>query len=1038
MKSRGNHFLGMCARLCFALGTVGLTWSTPIVTSVAVNPQPLIKGAGFTINVTASPDVTQGTATVDFRPAATVILRVVLSKQGAVWTGGGTIPNTVSDGAQATVKALMFDSARALGEASVQLQVEAPVTAIDNSGVTASFNTGGVLTIFGTANNNSIIVSRDAAGKILVNSGAVSVTGGTPTVANTSLIQVFGLAGNDTITLNESNGALPSANLFGGAGNDTLTGGSGNDQLFGQEGNDTLFGKGGNDLLFGGAGNDTLVGGDGNDQVFGESGNDRMIWNPGDDTDLMEGGEGDDTVEINGGNGAEVFTVTANGTRVRFDRLSPAPFSIDIGTTENLVLNANGGDDSFSATGNLAPLIKITVDGGAGNDTILGSNGADILIGGDGNDFIDGQQGNDTIFLGAGNDVFQWDPGDGSDTVEGQGGTDTMIFNGSNVSDVFEASANGGRLRFTRNIGNVVMDCNGIEKIQVFARGGSDSLTVDDLTGTDVVQLDVSLEGTAGSGTGDGQADTVIVNGTNGPDSISVVGSGASVSVTGLRPLVNITQLEGNLDSLIVNALGGNDNVSAATLPAAIVKLTIDGGSGNDTLTGSAGADVILGGAGNDNISGRRGDDVILAGPGDDTFTWSPGDGSDTVEGQDGTDTMVFVGANIAENIDISANGSRVRFFRDIGNVTMDLHDIETIEYDALGGADNIVIGSLVGTDVTKVNVNLQGPNPGGDGAPDTVTVNATEGADAFGAAGSGQDLTVFGLSAVVNITFSEAANDRLILNALGGDDVVDLSNLQAGVIQATINGGPGADFLIGSQGNDLIVGGTGADVALCGAGDDVFVWNPGDGSDTIEGQGGTDRLLFNGANIAEKIDISANGGRVRFTRDVGNVTMDCNDVEMIDFNALGGADTMTVNDLIGTDLTTIGFNLAGSNGLGDGAADTVILSATTGNDDVIVSGNSSGLAVLGLKAVVTILGSEPTNDRLVINLLAGNDALDASGLAAGAIQLVADGGSGNDTLVGSEGDDNLIGGEGDDILIGGPGADVLDGGAGNNTVIQN
>src|SRR5688572_33136882 len=139
-----------------------------------------------------------------------------------------------------------------------------------------------------------------------------------------------------------------------------------------------------------------------------------MIWNPGDDTDLNEGGAGNDTVEVNGGNGAEVFTATANGARVRFDRLDPAPFAIDIGTSEKLVVNMNGGNDSFSATGNLAALISVTVDGGAGNDTILGSNGADLLLGGADDDFIDGQQGNDTAFLGSGNDVFQWDPGDGS------------------------------------------------------------------------------------------------------------------------------------------------------------------------------------------------------------------------------------------------------------------------------------------------------------------------------------------------------------------------------------------------------------------------------------------------------------------------------------------------------------------------------------------------------------------------------------------------------------------------------------------------
>src|SRR6476620_10865294 len=129
-----------------------------------------------------------------------------------------------------------------------------------------------ILTELGAATDNSLITSRDAAGNILVNGGAVPIAGGNPTVANTRLIQVFGQAGNDTITLNEAVGALPAANLFGGAGNDTLTGGSGGDQLFGQAGNDTLLGKGGFDFLFGGTDNDTLTGGDADDQVFGESG----------------------------------------------------------------------------------------------------------------------------------------------------------------------------------------------------------------------------------------------------------------------------------------------------------------------------------------------------------------------------------------------------------------------------------------------------------------------------------------------------------------------------------------------------------------------------------------------------------------------------------------------------------------------------------------------------------------------------------------------------------------------------------------------
>ena len=166
-----------------------------------------------------------------------------------------------------------------------------------SAAVTAQFNPGlGQLTLFGDGLDNNIVISRNAAGAILINGGAVSVAGGSPTVANTTLIQVFGQGGNDVITLNETNGALPRANLFGSSGHDTLTGGSGGDQLFGQAGNDTLLGHGGFDFLFGGSENDTLTGGDADDQVFGESGDDQMVWNPGDDTDLNEGGAGVDTV----------------------------------------------------------------------------------------------------------------------------------------------------------------------------------------------------------------------------------------------------------------------------------------------------------------------------------------------------------------------------------------------------------------------------------------------------------------------------------------------------------------------------------------------------------------------------------------------------------------------------------------------------------------------------------------------------------------------------------------------------------------------
>ena len=432
-------------------------------------------------------------------------------------------------------------------------------------------------------------------------------------------------------------------------------------------------------------------------------------------------------------------------------------------------------------------------------------------------------------------------------------------------------------------------------------------------------------------------------------------------------------------------------------------------------------------------MTGGRGDDVALLGAGNDTFIWNPGDGSDVVEGQAGTDTLLFNGANIAEDIDIVANGARALFLRDIANITMDLDDVENIQFNALGGADDITVGDLSGTDVKQVNLDLsaQAGSGQGDGAADTVTVNGTQGSDAITVASSGASVVVNGLAAKVTIAGAEGASDSLVVNGQGGDDTINASGLNAGQVKLTINAGLGNDTITGSKGDDFINGGDGNDLALMGAGNDTFVWNPGDDNDTVDGQAGADTLLFNGAVIGEKIDISANGGHARLTRDVANITMDLDNVETIDVQAKGGVDLITVNDLSQTDVSKVKVDLGGA----DGAADTIVINATNGDDAIVVTNNNGVITVSGLGADVEITGFEAANDRIVINGLGGDDVIEASGLSG--IQLTANGGDGDDVLVGSPGNDVLTGGAGDDVLIGGAGQDVLDGGPGSNVVIQ-
>ena len=128
--------------------------------------------------------------------------------------------------------------------------------------------------------------------------------------------------------------------------------------------------------------------------------------------------------------------------------------------------------------------------------------------------------------------------------------------------------------------------------------------------------------------------------------------------------------------------------------------------------------------------------------------------------------------------------------------------------------------------------------------------------------------------------------------------------------------------------------------------------------------------MLFNGAGIAEHVDLSANGSRLKFFRLEGNITMDTAGVERVDFIALGGADVVTVNDLAGTDVETVNTNLAASIGgnAEDGQNDQVIVNGTNGNDKIDVGGDAAGGSD-GTWALVAIQHQEPS-DKLDVKAL--------------------------------------------------------------------
>ena len=464
--------------------------------------------------------------------------------------------------------------------------------------VTASFSAAdGTLTVMGDDLDNVITVDADPAGNLQVNGGAVAISGGTPTLANTVQINVHGLGGDDEISVNGP-GSFPPSLLEGG------------------DGNDTLIGSDGIDMLVGGIGNDTLIGRKGNDSMFGDDGDDLLIWNNGDNNDLMEGGAGNDTVQVNGADGAgDDFSVNPNGARVRFDRNNLIPFNLDIGTSETLDVNGLAGDDIIAAApAGLASLIALDFDGGAGNDTLIGSDGADILRGGADDDVLIGGKGDDSMFGDDGDDLLIWNNGDNNDLMEGGAGNDTVQVNGADAAgDNFNVARNGSRVRFRRtNLIPFTLDVGTTENMEINEQGGNGIITVSSLMGVADLQA-IIVSGGAGN--------DVIIGSSHSPSTIQFIADGGDG---------HDVILGSNGDDILFGG-SGND--------------VLNGRAGNDRLFGGAGNDILFGGAGNDILSGGRGNDVLFGGAGNDILFGDEdrdllfgGAGNDLLDGGSGFD----------------------------------------------------------------------------------------------------------------------------------------------------------------------------------------------------------------------------------------------------------------------------------------------------------------------------------------------------------------------------------------------------------------
>ncbi len=632
----------------------------------------------------------------------------------------------------------------------------------------------------------------------------IATLAGAPAVAATD-IAVIGEAGP--------------APIVGTEGSDTLAGTDGNDSIEGRGGDDSLLGLGGNDALDGGDGSDTLHGGEGFDLLEGGGGSDRLIdpggFDPG--TDTLNGGLGDDTYVLGDPLTAHNYSVLLSDPGGVDTVIANINFTLPDGF-ENLTMGLG-----VSGTGNeLNNLIVTTsneprqyfVDGGDGNDTLLGGSSFDTFLfaagsGDYGNDSVDGGHGYDAISFAGARSAVVIDMRAGEVSGGGAAGSGSVVF-----TRIEEIGGSAFDDRLIAHDGVTWID----EGDEFFSGGtlvgGNGNDTLIGGAATDILfgdgfpnggVGDDELRGGAGNDQLSGGAgrDRFVFADQPGPanaDSVRDFASGEDMLVLDSQAYANLgasgrfvagdpryfagagaTSGQDADDRVIYNTSTGGlwydaDGSGAGasqlitvleraptlipTLMASDITVIggggptpIQGTAGNDSLTGTAGDDVLEGLGGNDTLSGLAGADTLQGGTGNDTFALGASYGNDVIDGGAGTDKVDF-GADVASDLVI-----------------------------------NLADGTISG---------------GGQGGTGSATLTGVERA------------------------IAGAFNDLVI-----GDSVANYIDGRRG--NDTVSGRAGNDTLLGRDGNDRLEGGSGNDTLTGGAGQDSFVFGDAPNAGTVD-----------------------------------------------------------------------------------------------------------------------------------------------------------------------------------------------------------
>ncbi len=767
---------------------------------------------------------------------------------------------------------------------------------------------------------------------------------------------------------------------FGSQSHDILVGGAEDNIFFGEGGNDVLVGGKGRDLLFGGAGANTLVASADIDDV------------------------GPQLFDFDLGNGT-VRSLSLAGHSVTLDGFTGNHNDIDVLRFEaaagasgfffdgnHLTAALEGIDDFYGTDGDdivtlpafyPADLFLNTLNGGAGNDALAGSDLGERIYGGSGNDLLSGlggsdslygEQGNDELYGGAGADTLDGGDGNdllwggrGADQLKGGGGNDTLYAT-ADIDDVgsvapLQVDLGDGATRFVSLNGlstdqDVLLGHGGFDTVQL-VKGATASGVYFNPWGANSLN---GIEYFIGSEGGD----VIALNRAYTTDGGQVnISAGAGDDVISATDLAAGDWIVGGSGNDLISGLGGDDDLY--------------GEDGDDEIHGGAGDDTIQGDNGNDLLFGGSGNDTVKGGGGDDRIVWRSDQGSDTAPGGDGSDTFEVTQ-------DPASGGAHVQF-------TLYTHPLVRYVYLNWADASNNPQARIVTSEIETFDLTFQ--NGGADELEVLLDAAAPRIVAHFA---GGNDIWRAGASLVTDELDGGAGIDRAVYTAVSNQSGGVQINLGTEIYAAPggalagetarfvlagqiatdrivgfedVDGGAGADLLVGSSGvnflwaqddDDTLVGGRGDDNLHGEYGNDTFIWSIGDGSDLVDGgaeSGGADRQIVRLDDRDQSIVITAydpDGDPTNGAQDWAFVAIDENrdgafdaslamfEIEEYALDLGGGADQVVIGfpNFAGTNLETIRVD-AGS---GD---DLIDLTALTLSDLRVVADGGNGVDTVKL-----------------------------------------------------------------------------------------